>query len=39
VNEFVVPLVAIDKAYDRTEDKSITLLEGMTFTKKGDPVT
>jgi len=39
VNEFVGPLVAIERAYDRTEDRDITLLEGITFNKKGDPVT
>jgi hypothetical protein len=33
------PLVAIESEYDRTEDKAITLLEGIALTEKGDPAT
>jgi hypothetical protein len=39
VNELVEPLVAIERAYDRTEDRPIILLDEMTFNAKGDPVT
>jgi hypothetical protein len=39
VNEFVRPLVANEREEDRTEDKAISLLADMTFTKKGDPAT
>jgi ABC-type proline/glycine betaine transport system ATPase subunit len=39
VNEFVLPLVAIDRALDRIVDRAITLLLGITLTEKGDPVT
>jgi len=39
VNEFVVPLVAIDRDGDRMKERAMLLLEGMTRNEKGDPVT